>query len=337
VSLAVLGTGLVSPFGLTAAEHAFFLRAHVPEPPPAPFEDAEGAAVDAYHCDWIDLDASFADRALALARAALGEALEGEPAASSGRSLLLCAPAPRPGASAADLDALAVALADTLAAGTPPARFEGEAGAFAALVEAEARLAVRSVEEVVLVAVDSLVSVAALLDARARPPSPWAAREPLPSEAAAVLRLGRASRGARALGTLLSSAVRAGSSSDHDDEPVDGDAMTELLGELAPARVRYAFGQAEVGALRQREWAIATARLADRFRGSLEWPSVELEIGRVGAAAGAACLVYGLAALRHDAVGDETASATERAEPFVAWAISPDGTRGAALARSEGR
>ena len=71
---------------------------------------------------------------------------------------------------------------------------------------------------------------------------------------------------------------------------------------------------------------------ADRFEQEHEVACPEGAIGAVGAAAGAVSLVYGLAVMRHGATEDPKAAEA----PFLAWAISPDGTRGAALATRGG-
>jgi hypothetical protein len=54
--------------------------------------------------------------------------------------------------------------------------------------------------------------------------------------------------------------------------------------------------------------------------------SIDTELGAVGAAAGAMNLAYGLAVVDHRT----TDAPVQEGDPFLAWAISRDGTRGLA-------
>jgi hypothetical protein len=71
---------------------------------------------------------------------------------------------------------------------------------------------------------------------------------------------------------------------------------------------------------------MAVARSPARFHPEYESRSIEVELGLVGGAAGAMNLVYGLAVLRHRT----TDVVVHERDPFLAWDISPDGTRGLA-------
>lgn len=121
--------------------------------------------------------------------------------------------------------------------------------------------------------------------------------------------------------------------------------MTALLRRVAPQRPLYAAGQDGYGALRMEDFHRAAARLADRFW-DCQHDCLEAWIGAVGACSGAASLVYGLELMRLGATpsieptymaGREPPPPrppcpNPEREPFLAWAISPDGTRGAASA-----
>jgi hypothetical protein len=135
------------------------------------------------------------------------------------------------------------------------------------------------------------------------------------------------------LGTIEGLAGADGRSTDEDDEPVDGTALCAVMRAL-PSRgpIVAVLGQGEVDELRHREWHLASARVADRFSPALTAASLERLTGRVGAAAGLMSVVHGLALCRHRAEAPG-----HRGLPWLAWAISPDGRRAAALAQGAAR
>jgi hypothetical protein len=329
MKLAVVGVGLVSPTGRTAEEHAFFVRARVPSPPGSPFDTAEGERVDARHCPWLGAHLGVADRLIAMAEQAVASAMA--PLADHARAdrvpLFLCTSAVRPGLAADDAAALERALVDRLKAPTVR-RYTGDAGFFAALKEADPLV---SSTPAVIVAVDTLISLAALTEEVLHPPSPWSVFRPPSAEgAAAIAILGQAEARRNKLqsfGLVTGATVTMGAARDDNDEPVDGAALTVALRELpAAGPARAAFGQAGVDPLRSSEWQIASARNVARLHPECAFVSLEELTGRLGAAAGAASLVYGLAAIRHRIPAFEIGPS----ETNLAWAISRDGTRGAA-------
>lgn len=319
--------GLVSPFGCSAREHVFFRRAHVPGPFAPPFERADGAPTRVYFCPWIDAGLSPAERLTALASAALDEALLPLVEDSAPMpALRIVLARSRPGLDARAQDAVGDALQARF---RPPSlgRFWAEAGVFAALKEAEVELARDEAGMIAIVAADSHVSVDWLAHAVEHPPTIWETERPRPSEAAAALVVmspkGAQRRRVPILARIHRSALALGASSDDNDEPVDAAAMGAALRELGGAPVFHAFGQGLCDDLRREEWHRAIARQATRFWDCTH-DCLEREIGCLGAAAGAANLVHGAALLRLSA-GEDHAR-----EPFLAWAISRDGTRGVA-------
>ncbi len=211
-------------------------------------------------------------------------------------------------------------------------RLTGEAGFFEGLAVCEELLAGGEVRAVALVAADSYVTRGYLAEYRACAGSPWDADLPLPSEGAAAL-LVTTSQFARdeeleVLATVRHATTRRGDAHDDNDVPLDGAAMTALLHALPDAcrPLRASFGPHGVGALRDRDWNLAAARCA-ALDVSCVAVSLEGDIGRLGAASGAASVVYGIAVHRHGAWPVEPPP-TEA--PFLAWAVSPDGTRGIA-------
>jgi hypothetical protein len=293
---------------------------------------ADGEPAPVFHCPWLGAKLSVAGRLAMLGERALRgtcEVFERMPQlAPEDMALLICLGATRPGLSEADRQAAAGALATVTPA--PLQRvFTGAASFFTALLEADRLLEAGEVRVVVLVAVDSFVSLDAVR-AELEIESPSWTREPPPlSEAAAALVVTKGAD-ARELGLSLGTAHYAGATkgagSDDDDVVVDGTALAALLegvpaGLLPIARV---YGQAEIDALRMTEWTCASARHAALWHEATTIECVERAIGRVGAASAAVQIAYGLAAERHHAAREHAAGAA----PFLAWAISADGTRG---------
>lgn len=325
---AIVGMGLVSPFGRSPREHVFFGRAHVPGPFTSPFVTDDDTSIRVFHCPWLDAALPIAERLVALTTTALDDALA--PIAELGLpapKLQLCLSRARPGLDVRDLEAVTEAIRTRY----HPSSIEqvwAEAGIFAALKEAEAQLARNDDAIIALLAVDSYVSLGWLTHVVEHPKTRWESARPRPSEAAAALLL-MSPKGAHryrlpVLGTILKSALAVGAANDDNDEPVDALAMGAALREVGSARVPAAFGQSVVDALRREDWYRAVSRQSERF-----WDCrnecLESAIGSVGAAAGAANLVYGAAEVRHCAALNPSPS-----EPFIAWAISRDGTRGVA-------
>lgn len=332
MTLGIVGYGLVSPGGLTPRDHAFFVHSGVLTPAPSPFVTRDDERVDVGYCSWLGAEIPVAERLQALALTALRSALSDPDIASlPPPSLVLVVSPPREGLLREDVQALRDAAAKTIRADSVAVVF-GEAAAFKALAEIDTTLPRDAPAPVVVLAVDSFVSPGAI-DARVRfPPSPWAMDPVVPSEAAAAVAILRRDVARRArvevLGLLRGAAAAQGDSNDENDLPVDGTAMTAALRALPRSGpFSFAFGQDRVDSLRKMEWHIATARNASLFDPNYAMWTPETEIGRVGAAAGLLLLVHGLAMLRHRTVrGARAASGA----PACAWAISPDGTRGAA-------
>jgi hypothetical protein len=136
------------------------------------------------------------------------------------------------------------------------------------------------------------------------------------------------------LGTLHYAGTLKGQGSDDDDEVVDGTALTTLLEQIPSldGPLVRAYGPAEVDRLRETEWTCAAARSGERLHRLFTTTCVERWTGQVGGAAGAAHLIYGLAAERHHAACEGQAGAGA----FVAWAVSRNGDRGLCAATAAG-
>lgn len=330
---AVVGIGLVSPIGLTPADHAFFRRARVPPRSRPAFVNPDDKVVRVEYCASLGPRVGIVERLAWQARAASATALiqlrqsDGPPPA-----LLLCLSRPRPGFTkehAADLErALGATLQPALTR-----VYHGAASAFVALQDAQSMLAEGRARSVLLVGVDSYVDADALAHEVSRAPPRWAVASPPPAEGAAaalIVQPATAQRyGLRVLGTVLAATATQGYSNDDNDEPVDGAALGVAIRSMpAGDPIGMAFGQSGVDQLRLYESQYATARTHARFRPDCYFDCLESDSGRVGAAAGVLHLAFGFAAVDH-AVVPSTLAAT----PFVCWAISRDGTRGLALCK----
>jgi hypothetical protein len=337
VNLAILGSGLVSPFGASARDHAIFLRALLPPPPASPFVGPEDKPVHVRFCRWLGAAAAAPERMVNLAVAAAEEALgpPGAPQRSWRVGLCLCTDPARPGLSADDLARVEAELMRLLRPASM-GRVWGSAGAFSAIEKAEEQLAAGEEDALLLIAVDSFVSLEWLTYKAQNQPTKWMLWPPTPSEGAAAILLSRpdAAKKERVplLARVLGSVTAQGSAREDDDEIADGSAMSAAIRKVAAPSVHYVFGQGVVDSLRRREWSFAMARNAERFRAGHDEFCLEDMIGSVGAAAGAMNLVYGLAAMRHEALD----VSWSRAEPFLSWAISRDGTVGLASTQLEG-
>ena len=325
MTLAVIGMGLVSPLGLRPSEHAFFVRAGGGSSPLGAFVDEAGDPLRVAHCPWLGANRPAGERLAALASTALDSALEplrtrlGEEQRKP--ALVLCTAAAMP------------TLSDADRAGVRPiARTWGAAGFFEALAAAEQHIAAGAERAIVVMTVDSLASLQTARETMRRPPSPWARPGPPLSEAAAALLVAAPEEAARmdlrVLGLVHHAAVRPGTSSDEDDEIVDGTALGALLAGLPPlpGRITQSFGPHNVDSLRHLEWTYAAARNFSAFDRECLLECIEDSVGAVGAAAGGVHLVYGLAAELHGT------SERDGNHPLCAWAISRDGTRGLAIA-----
>ena len=331
MTVVVAGIGLVSPRGMTPAEHVFQLRADVRVAAQPAFLHGEEKLRVGY-CPWLGARLPLEERLGAMAGRAAVSALE--PLASARArggavrvEAMACVSAARPDLPEAVADrAVKDALAPLKLRAT---MVRGAAAFFQAIGAAEARLA-QDAQAVLLLAVDSFVSEASLAEIVARGPSPWSRVPPRPSEGAAALVL-MEERTARALGveplaTVVHAATLSGAASDDNDAPVDGAAMTKLLFGVSGAPIVAAYGQNGVDALRSTEWHVATARARERFSMTYERVCLEDEAGALGAAAGAAGLSLGIAAAQHRALARET----DPEGLLLAWAISRDGLRGLA-------
>jgi hypothetical protein len=330
--LAIVGTGIVSKAGLTPREHAFVLSAGVAPSTASPFLLPSGESLPVSYCPWIGARMSMGDRLLTMAEAALEDALKPLREASAGERwpLLVCSDLERSCLSEAERIRVSCALAAMVPAGNI-GRFQGAAGCFAALCEAKS-LIDRGCGAVVIAALDSHIGADVLALSALHPHSPWVRQPPPPGEGAAalvVMDLSAATDAAvEVLGVIHYASTRKGASNDDNDVPVDGAAMTALVrsAPLCCAPARLIFGQSATDPLRQAEWELAVARDPARFHPEYDLRSLEKEIGRVGAAAGAMNLVYGLAVARYRTTDMPLCDH----DPFFAWAISRDGTRGLA-------
>jgi hypothetical protein len=323
--LSIIGVGLVSPVGARASDHVFFTRAGMPGPWPSPYLGSDDRAIDANICPWIEPLEDAGVRMRALAETAIDEALAGH--TYDDVELCLCVPENRPTLTDAMLTRMADALAQRAGA-TRVRRATGAAAAFWLLQELAASQTLDGSRVALLVAVDSLVSFDGIARHAKRPPSRWLLQPLAPAEGAAALLLASPalaqSRGVDPLLEIVAVRSKSGAAHDDNDAATDGSALTEVIRALVAADpIGHAFGQARVDALRAREWSFAVARAHACFADRCHEHGIEASIGQLGAAAGAFQLAHAAVMTRHGALlGDA---------PMLAWAISRDGLRGAAV------
>lgn len=337
MNLAIVGTGLVSPAGLSPRAHACVLWAGAVPVSASPFVRDDGEPVPVCYCPWLGARTSVADRMLAMGRTALEDAVRPLRVAQREAAipLLLCMPEARGGVAPAARVRIAAALAEVSAA-REARTFGGTASFFAALREAEALLDAGAAA-VAIGAVDSYIGEEPLTEHAANPPSPWGPPPPPAAEGAAalvVMKPAEARRlGLEPLGAIHFAGTALGRSNDDNDLAADGEAMGSLLRRLPRGRLPapLVFGQFTTDSARHAEWQLAVARNPAHVHPEYEMRSFEGELGLVGAAAGAMNLVYGLAVARHRAtemrIGDH--------DSLLAWAVSPDGERGLAMVSVE--
>jgi hypothetical protein len=304
--------------------------------PASAFIGEDGEALHVLHCPWLGTTMALSDRMAALGQRAARAALEGvREAGIEARDVAVFVVLGPARTSFVEVDRERVASAVAREAGVAaPRTLSGSTAFFAALHEADRLLAVQEARAVLIVAVDSAISLDGLQVELGMPPATWVREPPPPSEGAAavvVMRERDAVRG-MSLGRLLHAGVLRGAGCDDDDAVVDGAAMTALLGQ-APEEalpIVRVYGQDRVDLLRLHEWTYAAARHAERFHEQMRTDCVEVWTGRLGAAAGAAHLTYGLACERHHATREHGAGRGA----FAAWAIAPDGVRGLCVAEA---
>lgn len=337
MSLAIVGTGLVSPAGLTPRASACVLWAGAVPVSASPFVLADGEPVPVCYCPWLGARMGLADRMLAMGRAALADAVR--PLQNAQRDaaipLVLCLPDARVGLAPTDRVRIATALAEASAARVART-LGGAASFFAALHEAEARIDAGATA-VAIGAVDSYIGEEPLAEHAANPPNPWGAAPPPAAEGAAALVVMKAPEarrlGLKPAGTVHFADTAIGKPNDDNDLPADGEAMEWLLRQLPRRRAPAPLvcGQFTTDALRHAEWQLAVARNAERVHPEYDMRSFEGELGLVGTAAGGMNLVYGLALARHRTtdmgIGDD--------DSLLAWAVSRDGERGLAMVSLE--
>lgn len=332
--LMVLGTGLVSPLGITPRDHAFLIRGRLNPTIPYPYVDAQGDPVAAWYCRWLGASLSISERMERLAFTALAGATQTWlDRFESGWDVVIVAEAERPGLTD-DAIARVRSAARTLFAGKQ-ARYSversGAAGGQQALVHLGERLASGESQVGCVLGVDSFICREALADDR-RPPVIWESRQVELSEAAAALLITtqqRVPKGHKPIGRLLYSAALHGSPCDLNDEVVDGTALTYLLTHLPDigGALPTVFGPHACDPLRLRDWALASARKPRLFCSPWAMHDLETSIGRIGAASGVAHLVHGLNCLYH---GTADPSLTKDVAA-LGWSISRDGLRGVTL------
>jgi hypothetical protein len=318
MALAALEIALVSPLGQSPSEHVFFARAEVTPHASGAFTTRDGEALPIHDCPWIPASRPWASRVRLLAKQALGRVGPASPKTP----IVLIAPREAVSGDAPLVRFLALAGHTVVGVRSGSAAFVGALHDARELLEKE--------PEIIVLAVDSLLSQAEV--------TAWAemrysafTRNPLPpSEGAAAIRLAKASRSPSA-GRIHAFAGAQSEATDDNDLPPDGVALGRAFAELGlPATIPLVVGPRDVDPLRTREFHLVAARNHARIDRA-EMPSLEGRIGRFGSAGGLMSAVFALAWLRHGLPLPEPA---ER-RLALAWARSRDGAVGAVLVGDE--
>jgi hypothetical protein len=318
MALSVAEISLVSPLGSSPSEHVFFARAEVTPHASGAFTTREGESLPINDCAWIPASRPWGARLRLLAKQALARVGPASPKTP----IVVIAPREAVSGDAELLRFLA------LAGHTVVSARSGSAAFVSALHEARELLAKEP--EVIVLAVDSLLSQ--------REVTAWAevrysafTRNPLPpSEGAAAVRLVQASRGPLA-GKIHAFAGAQSEATDDNDVPPDGVALGRVFAELGlPATVPLLVGPWDVDPLRTREYHLVAARNHARIDRA-ENPSFEGRIGLFGSAAGLMSTVLALAWLRHGLPLPEAGAR----RVALSWGRSRDGAVGAALVGDE--
>ena len=314
MALGVVEISLVSPLALSPSEHVFFLQAEVTPHVSGAFTSRDGETLPIHDCPWIPASRPWASRLRLIAKQALARARLTSPKTP----ILLIAP-PEGLDGEADL-----ARFLTLSGHSVASVRSGSASYVAALHEAQGIL--EQEPEVVVLAVDSLLSQREVVGWFQQRHSSFT-RNPLPpSEGAAAMRLAQPGRSPVA-GKLHSFAAAQSDATDDNDLPTDGFALTRVFAELKlPARVPLVVGPRDVDPLRIRDFQLAAVRHHGQID-CAEMPSLEGGVGHFGSTAGLMSAVFALAWLRHGLPLPEAADK----RLALAWARSRNGDVGAVL------
>ncbi|WP_437621375.1 hypothetical protein [Sorangium sp. So ce1151] len=309
---------LVSPLGLSPSEHVFFLRAEVSAHTSGAFTNRDGEALPLHDCPWIPASRPRASRLRLLAKQALARVRP-----TSRRTPILLVAPPEAATGEADLSRF-LSLSGHAVAGVRT----GSAAYVSALQEAQEVL--RNEAEVVVLAVDSLLSQRTIEDWLGVRYSAFT-RNPLPpSEGAAAMRLVRTTH-APAAGRVHALAAGRSEATDENDLPTDGAALARVFAELGlPARVPLVVGPRDVDPLRIRDFHLAAVRHHQKLDRA-EMPSLEGRIGLFGSAAGLMSAVFAISWLRHGLPLPDP----EAKRVALSWARSRDGSLGAVLVGDE--
>lgn len=314
MALSVAAMSLVSPLALRPSEHAFFWRAEVSPHASGAFTTRDGETLPIHDCPFIPATRPLASRLRLLAQQALAR-LGPRPAETP---ILLIAPA---AVHDGEVDLLRFLSLSGHRVSTCRA---GAASFVGALVEAQARLAREP--EIIVLAVDSLLTRGELERWLELRHSGFTRNPPPPSEGAAALRL-VASPSGSALGEVRGMAAGQSDATDENDLLTDGAALTRVFAELAlPGPIPLVAGPGDVDALRIRDHHLAAVRHHAALD-QAESLSLEGRVGRLGSAAGLMAAVFALAWLAHGLPVGERGT-----RPLaLAWARAEDGSLGAAL------
>lgn len=350
--LTVMGVGLVTPAGADVKESVFLYETGTFDVPPSPYqqvpkapylassdeelgEEPDDLRVDVRCCPWLGHRYSLRDRLCSMALTAARDALlvrtpQGQ-RPFQGRVHLMTVVSPaRRDLGPDEQNQLQAYLRQELGP-VDSSLSTGDAATFDCLRRAEALLSQGGVDAVLLVAVDSFISLSAAAARVQFPGSPWAPLLPPLGEGAAALLLTHPHR-AREFGSQLADITGAGileGKARHDNEEViDGLPLTWLLSQVRSRGSHVAaYGPNASSTLGRREWDLALARNRRVLLDDSPVICLEERLGLLGAAATTVSLVFAIGAHYWGAVTFDGVAEGALA-PILVWGLGEDSRRG---------
>lgn len=347
-----MGVGLVTPAGADLKETVFVYETGTFDVPPSPYqqvpkapyqapsdeelgEEPDDLRVEVRCCPWLGHRYSLLDRVCSMALTAAREALlvrtpQGVQPFHGRLHLITVLSSPRRDFGQDEQSQVQAYLRRELG----PVESDlsmGDAAAFDGLRRAEALLAQGTVDAVLLVAADSLVSLSSAATRVQFPGSPWMPLLPPLGEAAAALLLTHPHR-AREFGSQLAditgTGVLEGKARHDNEEVIDGLPLTWLLAQVKSRGAHVAaYGPEASSILGRREWDLAFARNRRVLLDDSPVVCLEERLGLLGAAATTVSLAFAIGSHYWGAVAFDGVAEGSLAPVFF-WGLGDDSRRG---------
>ncbi len=351
--LAVLGTGLVTPLGADVKETVFAYAAGTYEVSASPYlktvdpfgdlspspeedlRDEDVLRVDARCCPWLGHRLDQLNRLVLMAQSAAGEALMVRSQAGTGPfrgklALFIIVAPPRAGFGVPEQTTLKDTLQERL--GVPKSTLHhGDVALYDLFKEATKTLAEKQADGVLIVAVDTQISLHSAARQVEDPQSNWLPLRPPLGEGAGALLLvhpHQSHQKGQSFAHITGACAIGGRAKLDNDEIVNGLPLTGLLSRVREKGVHVAaYGPRASSVLSSREWDLAFARNRGVLVEGSAITSLESTMGVLGAATSTISLAYAIGAyfwgaLNYDGVAEDAMA------PIVVWGLGHDSRRG---------